>query len=248
MLEFKNVGYRIGHREILSDVSFPLRAGRVTAIIGHNGSGKTSLFRAVNREIPYDGEILIAGRVTTELSPMERARRVAILPQVLPTPPLTVRELAALGRTPHQSLLSRPSAADREAVERALACCDLAPLAERRLEGLSGGERQRAYLSMLLATEAPLLLLDEPTTYLDADARRGILSLLCRLSREEGRGVAVVLHELNDAIRYADDIALLAAGQLVFYGTVTQFLATDLAERHFGLTRHAVGGDLPFFY
>lgn len=248
MLEFSALSVTLDHRDILTDISFAVKKGRITALLGKNGSGKTTLLRAVNQEIAYRGRIRIASQPTDALAPRERARHIALLPQILPKVDLTVGELIMLGRTPYLGLLSHPSSADREAVTTAMRDTGLLPLRERRVASLSGGERQRAYLAMLLAQSTPCILLDEPTTYLDADTRKQLLSLLGSLSRRHQKTVLAVLHDINDAIRIADDIALLAGGHLEFYGTVESFLEARLPETHFGLERHPSDGVLPFFY
>lgn len=249
MLELTHVGLTLSGCEILTDVSLSVPRGSITVLVGKNGSGKSSLFRAVNREVPYTGSILLDGSDIAALSPRERARRLAVLPQLLPAVSLTVRELVALGRTPYLGLLSRPSREDTEAVSAALDAVGLTAFTEARVATLSGGERRRAFLGMTVAQGAELLLLDEPTTYLDTDARRGILSLVSRLVREEGKTALLVLHDPNDAIRIADRLILLDGGRVLFAGTPSDFIAEGLPERQFGLTRHTVvGEELPFYY
>ena len=248
MLELLKVTVTLGKEAVLSDVSFSLREGRITALLGKNGSGKTTLFRAINREVPYTGEIMVNAQPLSALAPKERAQRISLFPQILPSVEMSVAELVMLGRTPHLGLLSRPTDLDRRAVAEAMAATATEPLSERSVCSLSGGERQRAYLAMLLAQEAPLVLLDEPTTYLDADARKQLLALLFRLSHEHKKTVLCVLHDLNDAIRVADDILLLEDGRLTFSGSVNDFLASDLPVSHFGLSRHDTGDGLPFYY
>ena len=249
MLEFRHVSITLRKRCILSDITCRLRSGGITVLLGENGSGKSTLFRAVNREIAYCGEILLEGASLTALSRRERARRMALLPQVLPTPAMTVRELVSLGRTPHRGLLAHPDATDEAAVTRALERTALSAYADRPLATLSGGERQRAFLGMVLAQEARLLLLDEPTTYLDADARRSLLSLLRQIVREEGKTALLVLHDVNDALRIADEILLLDGGSTAFHGSRDRFLSEGWPERRLGLTKHTVMGDeIPFYY
>ena len=249
MLELKGLSLILGGRRILNEVDLEITRGRVTVLLGKNGSGKTSLLRCINRERPYLGDILLDGVNITLLSPKKRARRVAYLPQLLPQAEITVGELALLGRMPHLGPLAIAGEADRAAAHAALATVGLLDRADERLTALSGGELRRAYLAMTLAQEAPLLLLDEPTAHLDTDAKRELLSLISRLVREEGRTALLVLHDLNDAIRIADDIALLEAGKLVFFGARDAFLAEGLPERAFGLAPHRTEDDpLPFYY
>ncbi len=249
MLEFQSLSLTVGGRHILDGVSLTVARGRVTALLGKNGSGKTSLLRCVNREHPYSGEILLDGVNITSLSSKKRAQSIAYLPQLLPAADITVRELALLGRIPHCALLARPNEADRTVAEAALDTVNLKERADDRLPTLSGGELRRAFLGMALAQEAQLFLLDEPTAHLDTDAKKLLLSLILRLVKDGGRSALVVLHDLNDAIRIADDIALLEAGKLVFFGTRDAFLREGRPERAFGLSAHRAEDDpLPFYY
>lgn len=249
MLELRKLSLTRGGRRILDEVDLEIKPGRVAVLLGKNGSGKTSLLRSINREHPYRGSILIEGVNNTLLSPRKRAQCVAYLPQLLPTPEITVGELALFGRMPHLGMLAEPRSTDRAAARAALSTVGLSDRADERLTALSGGELRRAYLAMILAQGAPLLLLDEPTAHLDTDAKQEFLSLISRLVREEGRTALLVLHDLNDAIRIADDIALLDAGRLVFFGARDAFLSEGLPERAFGLTPHRTEDDpLPFYY
>ena len=248
MLDVLSLSCEKNGKLILDTVTAHVKRGRITALLGKNGSGKTTLLRCLCREISYGGCVRIAGRDTAEMTPRERALALSYLPQLLPTPHLTVRELVGLGRSPYLSLLARPSESDRAAVLSAMHRTEIASLAERDLLSLSGGERQRAFLAMMLAQGTPLLLLDEPTSYLDATARRALLSLLASLVNTEEKTILTVLHDVNDAVRLADDILLLDNGRLAFQGSKEDFLAAGLPERHFGLTRVGNDGGLPFFY
>lgn len=248
MLEFNAVSYRVRKTNVLQGVTFSVKAGRLVALLGKNGSGKTTLLRAANREIPYDGSITLGETPIEALAPRERALRMAYLPQLLRAPAMTARELVSLGRMPHLPPFSRLCDGDRAAVTAAMTATDTLRLADCPLGCLSGGERQRVYLAMALAQGAPLLLLDEPTTYLDTDARRNLLSLLSHLVREEGKAALCVLHDINDAIRLADDIALLENGRLSFFGSKFDFMEKRLPEQCFGLSAHKSDSDLPFYY
>ena len=248
MLEFHNLSVTLGKKKILSDITLSVREGRIVALLGKNGSGKTTLLRAVCGEMRFEGGICLGGEPIGALTPRTRALRMAYLPQTLAAPAMRVTDMVSLGRLPHLAPLSRLGEGDRNAVLHAMEATDVLPLAERPVRELSGGERQRAHLAMALCQEAPLLLLDEPTTYLDTDARRGFLALLSRLVREEGKAALCVLHDVNDAIRTADDIALLENGRLVFFGEVSAFIDNGLAKTHFGLTPHATDGAFPFYY
>ena len=248
MLDVTSLSLTLGGRPILRDVTFSLTPGRITALLGKNGSGKTTLLRALAHEIPYEGEIRLGGIPTATLPPRERARILAYLPQLLPATPLTVRELVTLGRSPYLPPLARLSEDDRRAVLSAMQKTGVDSLSDRSLLSLSGGERQRAFLAMLVAQSTPLLLLDEPTSHLDAPARHRFLSLLGTLAHDEGKTVLIVLHDINDALHLADDIALMENGRLTFHGTKEDFLAAGFPARHFGLTAVTADASHPFFY
>lgn len=248
MLEFSAVSYSIKKKELLRDISFSVRPGQIVALLGKNGSGKTTLLRAVNREIPYRGSITLGGTPIEALGARERALRAAYLPQTLRAPAIAASDLVALGRLPHRAPFSRLSDGDRAAILHAMTVTDVLPFAASPVDRLSGGERQRVYLAMALAQGAPLLLLDEPTTYLDTDARKSLLSLISGLVRNEGKAALCVLHDINDAIRLADEIALLDGGALAFFGKTADFLEKRLPQEFFGLSEHKSASDLPFFY
>ena len=248
MLEFCHVSCTLKKKEILQDISFTVDHGRIVALLGRNGCGKTTLVRAANREVSHGGSILLEGKPLSALSPRERACGIGYLPQRLAAPAITVASLVSLGRLPHIPPLSRPGEGDRAAVLEAMEATDTLRLADRYIGELSGGERQRAHLAMALAQRTPLLMLDEPTAYLDTDARRHFLALLSRLVRSEAKAALCVLHDINDAIRLADDIALLEGGRLVFFGSTAAFIEGDLPQKHFGLTAHKCEGDLPFYF
>lgn len=215
-----------GHRPVLRDLSLTVAEGEILALVGPNGAGKTTLLRVISGALaPQAGHIRWKEHDLTTLRPSARARLVAVVPQARQLPPaFTVRQAVALGRTPYLSWLGKPGEHDRAAVQRALAQTDLLPLADRLLAHLSGGEQQRVLLARALAQETPLLLLDEPTTYLDLHHQAAFLRLVTRLGREEGKTVLMVLHDLNLAARFAHRVALLAEGHIAAIGTPTEVL------------------------
>lgn len=213
MLEIKDLRAAYGGVECLHGLSARIESGRLTAIIGPNGCGKSTLIKCLAGLMrPTAGEILLDGQALR--SGRALARRVSYMPQARLVPDIPVRQLVMHGRYPHLSWGQRPGRGDREIVERALARTKLTDMANRSVLHLSGGERQRAYLAMMLAQEAPVMLLDEPTTYLDLSSQFLLMELLCEL-RAEGRTVIVVLHDLALALRYADEALLMRCGALV---------------------------------
>ncbi|MCD5985756.1 Fe(3+) dicitrate ABC transporter ATP-binding protein FecE [Pseudomonas sp. CDFA 610] len=227
-----DIGY--GATRIVQDLSFSPPPGKVTALIGPNGCGKSTLLKAFARILtPQSGSLSLDGKAYRDLSARDLARKVAFLPQVLPIPEgVSVRQLVAYGRSPHNSLWGRLSGADQHSIEQALQRMELETLADRPLSDLSGGQRQRAWLAMILAQDAAIVLLDEPTTYLDISHQVELLDLMRALSAE-GKTVITVLHDINQACRYADHLAVMQAGRLVASGAPGDVLNAELVCRVF---------------
>ena len=240
MLIFHNVSLRLGDHPILEDVSFSLRPHRLTALVGRNGSGKSSLLSCVNQQFSYTGEILEGEKNLALLPPRERAKTVAILPQTIPAPHVTVSEMAAFGRNPYLDLTGRLTERDRQAVADALRDADAENLAGRYVDTLSGGERQRAALAMILAQNTPIALLDEPTAHLDQTYEASFLKQLNQIKAARKKTFLVVLHDLALVARYADDIIVLEGGRVAFTGTKEACLQRNVLEDTFRLKRFSI--------
>lgn len=225
-----------GHRVVVHDVSFTVEAGEMVAILGPNGSGKSTLLRGMARlHPPRAGRVLLDGRDIRAMNSRHVARVLAILPQAPAGGlDLTVRELAFRGRYPHQGLLQRVTRRDIDAVEWALNATDSLDLADRPLAALSGGERQRAWIAMALAQEPRILLLDEPTTFLDVAHQVEVMHLLRRLNAR-GITIVAVLHDLALAGRFTSRIIALREGRLAFDGPPSAVLQPEALERVFGV-------------
>ncbi|MEM8664585.1 MAG: ABC transporter ATP-binding protein [Pseudomonadota bacterium] len=221
---------------VLRDLALAVADGRMTAIIGPNACGKSTLLRTLARLQPASsGQVVLDGKAIHRQSTRSVARRLAILPQGPQAPDgLRVRDLVVRGRTPHQSPLRQWSHKDAELVAEALRMTGLEALAHQPLDVLSGGQRQRAWIAMVLAQETPILLLDEPTTYLDLAHQIDLLALVRRLNLEAGRTVAIVLHDINLAGRFADRIVAMKNGAIYAEGTpeevITQAMIRDVFE------------------
>ncbi len=235
-VEARDVYVRYGPREALRGASLTVSRGEVMAIIGPNGSGKSTLLRALGRmRKPDSGEVCFDGRDVWRISPREFARRVAFLPQAPEAPPdLTVAELVWRGRFPHRGLLSAATPADRNAVEAAIAQAGLDALRDRPLATLSGGERQRAWIGLALAQEPELLLLDEPTTFLDIGHQQELLGLLARLNEARGLTVIMVMHDVAQAAHYAHRIVALLGGRVLHDGSPSEVVTAELISSLFG--------------
>ena len=243
MLEIENLSVGFGNRQVLSDVSFSLRPHRLTVMVGRNGSGKSTLLSCINQQIPYTGTICDGQRNLALTPPRERAQAIAILPQALPAPHITAREMVSLGRNPWLDFTGRLTGADKQAVEAALRDADALELAQRYTDTLSGGERQRVALAMILAQNTPVALLDEPTAHMDLKYEAAFLELLQKLKQERKKTFLVVLHDLTLAARYADDLIVLDGGKMVFSGSKEDCLEQRILEKTFGLRRFAIAAE-----
>jgi iron complex transport system ATP-binding protein len=235
VIETSELSVRLGGREVLAGVGLRARRGEWLAVVGPNGAGKSTLLKAVMGLVAHRGEIAIGGRPAHTLGTRERARLVAYAPQTPALPPdMTVFDYALLGRTPYIPYLGRESRRDREITASVLDRLDLGGLAARRAGELSGGERQRAVLARALTQQAPVLLLDEPTTALDLGHQQQVLELLDRLRLADELTVVTTLHDLTVAGLYADTLLLLAGGRAVAAGEPAQVLTEPLVGAHFG--------------
>jgi iron complex transport system ATP-binding protein len=223
-------------RVVSTDLSVAIPDGSFTVIIGPNGCGKSTLLRGLARLIkPKAGRIVLDGRPVEEYGGKEAARLVGLLPQTSLAPDgITVADLVGRGRYPHQGLIRQWSEADKEAVDRAMAATGVAELASRPVDELSGGQRQRVWVAMALAQETPILLLDEPTTYLDIAHQIDLLDLFARLHRQ-GSTMVAVLHDLNQATRYATHLVVMKEGRVVAEGAPRDVFTAELVEDVFGL-------------
>jgi iron-chelate-transporting ATPase len=237
LFALEGVGFSVGDRVLLEPLTLDLDAGKVIGILGHNGSGKSTLLKLLARQQrPSRGALRFAGRPIESWDSRAFARKLAYLPQQ--TPPaagMLVKELVALGRYPWHGALGRFGQRDRDKVAQAMALTDIEPFADRLADSLSGGERQRAWLAMLVAQDAQCLLLDEPIAALDLSHQVEVLTLVRQLSHQAGLGIVVVLHDVNMAARFCDEIVALHSGRLVARGTPQQIVRPDILRAIYGI-------------
>ncbi|MEQ4548536.1 ABC transporter ATP-binding protein [Nocardioides kribbensis] len=235
-----SVGYR--RDDVLSGLSLAVEPGTVTALVGPNGSGKSTLLTTLARvQRPRAGEVRLRGRALGDWSSVEVARQLALLPQSAVAPAgATVRELVEQGRYPQLGPWAMLRRRDDAAMERALSLAGVGALADRRLDSLSGGERQRAWIAMALAQETDLLLLDEPTTYLDVRHQIDLMDLVGRLRDEHAMTVVMVLHDLNQAARYADRVVALRGGRIVADGPPAAVVTAEVLREVFEVEARVV--------
>ncbi len=230
-----SAGY--GDNVILDGLDLAVPPGRITVIVGANACGKSTLLRTMSRLLsPRRGHVLLDGKSIHRIPPRELARTLGLLPQSPIAPEgITVADLVSRGRHPHQGMFSRWTRKDDEAVATALAATRTAALAERPVDELSGGQRQRVWIAMALAQQTAILLLDEPTTFLDISHQIEVLDLLTDLNEARGTTIVMVLHDLNLAARYADHLVAMAGGRLHVSGKPEDVLTEQNVRDVFGL-------------
>ncbi len=228
--------------EVARDLSIEIPTGKVTCIVGANACGKSTLLRALARLLkPAAGTVLLDGQGIHTLPTKEVATKLGILPQTPVAPEgITVADLVSRGRHPHQTWLRQWSERDESVVVEAMQVTGTLDLAERPVDELSGGQRQRAWIAMALAQDTDLMLLDEPTTYLDLAHQIDVLDLLVDLNRQHGRTIVLVLHDLNQAARYSDHLVALKGGTVVATGLPADVITEELVADVFGLPSRVV--------
>lgn len=230
-----SLGY--GDRLVVDDLSLDVPPGKITAVVGANACGKSTLLRSMTRLLsPRAGHVLLDGKSVHKMPAKELAREMGLLPQSPIAPEgITVADLVGRGRHPHQRVMARWTRADDEAVAEALETTETLELAERAVDELSGGQRQRAWIAMALAQETDVLLLDEPTTFLDVAHQVEVLDLLTDLNRGRGTTIVMVLHDLNLAARYADHLVAMVDGRVHAVGAPDAVFTVDMVRTVFGL-------------
>ncbi|WP_353934773.1 ABC transporter ATP-binding protein [uncultured Lactococcus sp.] len=233
----KNINVCYGKEQVLKNVTLSIEKGKTTAILGINGSGKSTLLKVLGRLIKGEGEVVFNDQPLTKLSHREIARVLALLPQSVTAPSdITVQELVSLGRFPHQKLMQQHLSKEDEAfVELLMRETNIWEVRDQKVATLSGGQRQRVFITMILAQDSEIILLDEPTTYLDLVHQLDILCLLKELATKHHKTVVYVIHDLNHAARFADNLILLKAGRVVAQGTVEALFTEQTLKECFGL-------------
>lgn len=237
-MEIKNVTFSYDNvTNRLKSVSSEIEIGKITTIIGPNGCGKSTLLSVMSRNhAPSSGEVILDGKAISEYKPKEFARKLAVVHQQNEAPAdITVEKLISFGRMPYKNIFSPQTDEDREAIERALVCTNLQSKRDKPIYALSGGERQRVWIAMTLAQNTPMLFLDEPTTYLDIYYQLEILELVKELNEVHGLTIVMVLHDINQAIRYSDHIIVMKDGEIITKGNPNDVITEEMVKAIYGV-------------
>ena len=236
-LHVKDVSVGYGERTVLDTLNVDIKRGAVTSIVGPNGCGKSTLLRTMSRLLnPTKGEIVLDGKSILDIQTRKLATQLGLLPQSPIAPDgIVVADLVGRGRTPHQGILGRWSQQDYDIVAEALETTGISDLAERSIDELSGGQRQRVWIAMALAQRTDTLLLDEPTTYLDVKHQLDVLDLLTELNRDRGTTIVMVLHDLNLAARYSDELVAVSGGKVFAHGHPREVITKENVKSVFGI-------------
>jgi len=235
MLEIKNLTAGYAGKPVLQNLSLTIPAGQVTAVVGPNGCGKSTLLKVLAGILPGQGSLLLQGQALDGLSSRERAQKIAYLPQNRTVPEITAGRLVLHGRFPYLSYPRRYRQEDYGAAERAMARLGILDLKDRDLTTLSGGQRQKVYIAMVLAQDTPVVLLDEPNTYLDI-AHQLQMMAQAKLLAAEGKAVVLVLHDLAMALETADQLAVMKEGTILCHGTCEAVFPSGALQQAFGVT------------
>lgn len=230
---FRNLSVSYGKKEVLRSLDVDVPRGKVVTVIGQNGCGKSTMLKTVSKAVtPKRGEVVFCDRRLGEYAPKKLAQQIAYLSQVHESPPdIDVRTLVSYGRYPYSKFGRGLTQADADIIDRALALTGLTALEDRILSTLSGGERQRAWIAMTIAQEPEILILDEPTTYLDVSYQVEVLELIKKLNRELGITIIMVLHDINLAARYSDVLMAVKGGRLYAAGTPAEIVTKSICRK-----------------
>jgi len=236
-LQTQNLTLNYGEQPIIHNLNLDIPLNKITVLVGANGSGKSTLLRSLARLLkPASGQVLLDEKALHTIPTKEVAKRISILPQGPVAPEgVTVQQLVKQGRYPYQRWYQQWSVEDERLVEQSLAATGLLELKDKPLDSLSGGQRQRAWIAMTLAQETPIILLDEPTTFLDMTHQIELLDFMFELNRNEKRTIVMVLHDLNLACRYADNLVAVHNRTVVYQGAPESIVTTDMVKRIFGM-------------
>lgn len=235
MLTVNDLYVSYGRKNILENINFELQKGCITSVIGKNGSGKSTLLHSIAGIVKYTGDILYNGKSVKLMALSERSKLISMLPQKLNDVGYTVQELVSMGRNPYVELGKRLKSLDVDKINEAISVMGLCQLRETPVNKLSGGERQKAYIAMILAQDTDLIILDEPTSFIDIEYASVFSSILNDLKNKHNKTILTIYHDINSAIEFSDNMLVLEKGKTAFYGTTDECIKSGIIERIFNV-------------
>jgi iron complex transport system ATP-binding protein len=249
MIELNDIIFTYNHKPFIQGLSHGFETGRISTIIGPNGCGKSTLVKLIARQLhPQSGTICFDGNDVRQLKGRQFARRVALLSQSAFVPNMQVDQLVLCGRYPHQSFASATTAQDRAVVADALAMTGADSFAAKNIRNLSGGERQKVFLAMALAQDTDVIVLDEPTSFLDIHASHDVMQLIKKLNSELGKTIIMVLHDLQSALHYSDDVLVMQDGAILYSGSPQSIVESNVLETAFRVRLKSFDEDGTTYY
>lgn len=246
MLEIKNLNLNINSKEILKDINLCVEKNKVSAIIGKNASGKSSLIKCINNVYKYNGEILFNNINIKDINIKERGKKISILPQILKYPHILVYNLILMGRNPHLNFNEKISQDDIKKVEDILIKFNIQNLRDKYLDELSGGQRQIVYLAMQVVQDAEMMIFDEPSSFLDINYEKELIKTIIELKEKLNKTIIIVMHDINKLIRFVDNIIIIDEGKIVFNDSVKNCLDNNIIENTFSLKRYTINDNIMF--
>ena len=237
MLEIRNLNLYLNNKKILDDINIQFIENKITIILGKNGSGKSSIINCINQIYRYNGSIYYNNQDLKKLDNRDKARKIAILPQFLKYPHIKVFDLVLMGRNPYRKIGEKYTEEDFEIVNKYLKEIGIEKFKNEFIDNLSGGERQKVYLAMLLTQDTDIIILDEPTTFMDIDNENSFLDLIKSLKNNYNKTIIVIMHNINKVINIADEIIIINNGKIIFNGPKEEVLNKEIIENQFNVRK-----------
>lgn len=240
MLKIRDLSLELNNKVVLDNMNVSFEKNKITAIIGKNASGKTSLIKCINGIYKYNGEILLNSKNIKDIDIKDLSKQLSILPQLLKYPHILVKDIIAMGRNPYLSLKAKLTDNDLYIIDQVISKLNIVNLKEKYLDELSGGQRQLVYLALQLTQDAPLMIFDEPSSFMDVNYEHFLLDILKEQKENNNKTIVLVMHNINQAIRYSDNIVVVDKGKIIFSGNKSDCLKQEVIEKIFNLKKYEI--------
>ena len=240
MLKIRDLSLELNNKVVLDKVNASFEKNKITAIIGKNASGKTSLIKCINGIYKYNGDILLNSKNIKDIDIKDLSKQISILPQLLKYPHILVKDIIAMGRNPYLSLKAKLTDNDLYIIDQVISKLNIVNLKEKYLDELSGGQRQLVYLALQLTQDAPLMIFDEPSSFMDVNYEHFFLDILKEQKENNNKTIVLVMHNINQAIRYSENIVVVDEGKIIFSGTKFDCLKQEIIEKTFNLKKYEI--------